>query len=500
MKKCNLIFLFFFICIIGYPQPVDRAKAILQQSIDCMGGDSLMKSIHDIHYTGYGYRNAIEQSERPDGPFIYEPLHIDMNMDLQHKKLLQQSTAQMFVFPDNNIRVADSMSYFEKNGNELSQQIQDRLIEDEFDFSPLSILYTAMHGDHLRVETDTILQKNPHEVIAFTWHHYPVKIFINGYTHFLTAYELMKPYNDDFLNIWGDSKKIVYYSFWYLEPNGLHYPRQKDIYINDWPYSSEMITGFDINKPNTADSLTMPSARLTGGQLENQRHENQKKNISSQAKEMKKNVWVITGVCNTTIVAQDDGIVIIEASQSSGYAGLILQKTHELYPGKKIKAVITTSDAWLHIGGLREFASRHIPIYHLDLNHFIIQKLLAASYITQPDSWQKSKSRNAQLVSVGKKITIGHGDNQLQLIPYRTETGERMMMVYFPVQKLLYASDLYQPKMPNGFYWEPHYPFEVCSAIEREHLDVDSLYAMHEANPVSYAEVKKDMQDITSHK
>jgi hypothetical protein len=74
------------------------------------------------------------------------------------------------------------------------------------------------------------------------------------------------------------------------------------------------------------------------------------------------------------------------------------------------------------------------------------------------------------------------------LIPYRTEAGERMMMAYFPEHKLLYASDLLQPGN-----WEKHYTLEVIQAIEREKLDVKTIYAMH-MQPVKYYNILGSMQ------
>jgi hypothetical protein len=494
MLRACFAYLFLLISMGSGAQTPDPAKEILNQSIACLGGDSLLNRIESVFYSGYSYRNAIEQSERPDGPFIFEPAGFKFYIDLHRKLLYQQTNGQMFTFADDQTRLADSSSYAESQDNSVVPALQDRLMQDENDLSPLSIYYTALKSKDLHLQRDTILQRNPQKVLAFSWHHFPVKVFINSHTHFLTAYEMVKPYNDDFLDVWGDSKKMVYYSFWFLEPNGLHYPYQKDIYINGWHYGSEMITGFEINKYMSADSIKIAdSVKLKNSNLQKQRSERWLQNISRNAVEIKKDIRIIPGPCTTTIVRQTDGVVIIEGSKSSEYARIILNKVHELYRSEKIKAVISTSDAWLHIGGLREFAAQNIPIYHLDLNEFIIRKLLSADYKTNPDSWQKTKNKHPVLISVSRKLVLGSGDNQLQLIPYRTETGERMMMVYFTKQNLLYASDLYQPKGPDGTYWEPHYPFEVCSAVDRERLPVQLLYAMHLAVPTPFSEIKKDL-------
>jgi hypothetical protein len=37
-------------------------------------------------------------------------------------------------------------------------------------------------------------------------------------------------------------------------------------------------------------------------------------------------------------------------------------------PGKRVKAVITTSTAYPHFGGLREYVARGIPVYAADVN------------------------------------------------------------------------------------------------------------------------------------
>src|SRR5215472_6885903 len=73
MKKNILFALLFGLSIAGYSQRGVDPKNIMRQVIQAMGGDSLLHTIQTIAYNGYAYRNAIDQSERPDGPFIFEP-------------------------------------------------------------------------------------------------------------------------------------------------------------------------------------------------------------------------------------------------------------------------------------------------------------------------------------------------------------------------------------------------------------------------------------------
>ena len=65
----------------------------------------------------------------------------------------------------------------------------------------------------------------------------------------------------------------------------------------------------------------------------------------------------------------------------------------------------------------------------------------------------------------------------MELIPYRTASGERQMMVYFPEYRLLYTSDLFTIRLPLVFL--PQQVAEAVQAVEREHLAVDRAFGMH---------------------
>jgi hypothetical protein len=73
---------------------------------------------------------------------------------------------------------------------------------------------------------------------------------------------------------------------------------------------------------------------------------------------------------------------------------------------------------------------------------------------------------------------IGGGQNQLELYPIRTETGERMIMIYAPKLKVLYGADLIQP-LPKGGFFMPQYITELRDAVAREKLDVERVFAIH---------------------
>ncbi len=165
------------------------------------------------------------------------------------------------------------------------------------------------------------------------------------------------------------------------------------------------------------------------------------------------------------------------------------------FPSVPIKAVISTSDAFPHFGGLREYIGRGIPAYVLDVNQPLIEKLLNAQYKTFPDSLVKN-GRNAKLNIVKTKTIIGRGDNRLELYPIRSETGERMIMVYAPQHRILYGSDLVQPRQ-DGTFFMPQLLTELTDAVKRENLTVEKVFAFH-SDLRDWSEVEKAINSATS--
>lgn len=198
--------------------------------------------------------------------------------------------------------------------------------------------------------------------------------------------------------------------------------------------------------------------------------------IPGKTTDLAPGIMFISGAWNTTLVRQDDGIVVLEAPVSSGYSAKVLQIAQDKFPGIPIKAVITTSDSWPHIGGLREYVARGIPVYVLDRTVPLIERFLRSPRTRYPDALAKAP-RPVNLHSVSGKTVIGTGPNRMEIYPIHGETSERQMMVYFPEHKLLYGSDPFQEL--DGKFFYPQTVYELESAVEREHLSVERFFMMH---------------------
>ena len=191
-------------------------------------------------------------------------------------------------------------------------------------------------------------------------------------------------------------------------------------------------------------------------------------------------LWLYSGPWNTTIVKQDDGVVILDAPISGVYTQGIIAEANKQYPGVPIKAVVSSSDSWPHVGGIRYAVAQSLPIYILDLNQPLLDRIIAAEHTIKPDPLQGSKKAPDWRIVAGK-VEIGNGTNRMQLFPLRGAATERQYMVYFPAHRLLYASDTLVIDPEKHSLYDPELLREVRQAVEREHLRVDTVFAMHQA-------------------
>jgi hypothetical protein len=197
-------------------------------------------------------------------------------------------------------------------------------------------------------------------------------------------------------------------------------------------------------------------------------------------------ITLFPGSWNATVVKQDDGIVLLEAPLSGTYMTGVIDKAKEQNPGQPLKAVLSTSDSWPHVGGVRQVVALGLPVYILDLNKPLLERLVASPRHLHPDLLAQS-ARSPMWRIVSQKVQVGTGPNRVELYPLRGAATERQYMVYFPAHQLLYASDTLALNADGSLY-APELLREVIDAVKRENLAVTTVFAMHR-EPVPWAQV-----------
>ena len=124
------------------------------------------------------------------------------------------------------------------------------------------------------------------------------------------------------------------------------------------------------------------------------------------------------GSWNVTLIKQEDGVVVLEAPFSPKFTEGVLVKARADNSGRPIKAVLTTSNSWPHAAGVRQAVAEKLPVYLLDLNQPLLERMIAAPHRLQPDLLQTAPQRADWHVVAGK-TEIGTGANRIVLYPLR---------------------------------------------------------------------------------
>ena len=465
--------------------PATCAKETIKNSIEAYGGPEVLNSLHGLKIKALGQRLMREQSERPEGPFIPDYFEIEIKKDLEKQQLKYSKESKSFGY-NLTYLVNDSLVGRDMNHSGRWFPVPGS-VEMDLSLAPERLLQTALQANDLQCEQDTLLQHIPHQKLVFKHRGRPVKIYINKNTGLVTAMETTSEVKSSNYHIWGDIPVSIYYSMYGLEKNKLVYPRQMDIYLDGEHSENISVISLEQN-PIFEEELSFPEAsqalllKYYGRDLSAPL-------AIDKAIEVKKDLLIIPGSWFTSIIKQDDGLVIPEAPISSGFTEQVIAFAHQKFPEQKIKAVVNTSGAWPHIGGLRPFIASEIPVYHSPLNTGLLEKLAAAEFSTHPDRQQELQQ---ELISrpVSEKTILGKGRNKMQIFPINAEASEGMMMVYFPQHKLLYTSDLVQSVDPAAEPLFREYWLEIIKAIEREQLEVEKIFGMH-LSPIPLLELEQ---------
>lgn len=469
------------------------ALALVHAGLAAQGGETRLRALRSVQWEANGYRNELEQSERPEGPYIVQMNDMTELHDLTAHRYLsrQMSTLYPVARFTNTVVVSDQIAMRLASSVGAAapppqppqpgtpQQVQSA--QERMALSPERLLLTALDAPDLHTLPDVILQSIPQHVVSFMLDGAPTTLYLNPYTHLPTAVDYSGPLaHSGFWSYLGDVTMRINYSFWWLAQGGVHMPLQWNVEENGLPDSMFVIRKLQIDEPLNESDLTIPDEVRKRYNPNSQAADLEARPLGipgQPAQELRPGVVLIPGAWNATFIRQDDGIVILEAPISSGYSAKVIAEAKRRFPNLSVKAVITTSDSWPHLAGIREYVAQGIPIYALDLNRPILDRVIAGRRTTKPDTLERLP-RKPDFHLVSEKTVVGTGPNRLELYPIHGETSERQMMVFFPQHRLLYGSDPFQQNDDGSFFY-PQTVNELMEAVAREHLGIDQFFMMH---------------------
>lgn len=453
----------------------------LALSLKAMGGRERLLAVKSVRLQTIGHTLLMEQSYRQE-PFItsYETVHTILDLANGHalsnvrltwpESDAGQSEVETVtvVGPEGGVRR-------DKDGDSPCSLADLAAARYALALGPSRILLAAEGASNLHFENSEVVRSTPHSVLAFTWDKAPVRILLNRFNHLPDAVEITQEFYD-FWFFWGDVKQRVYFDNWKLT-QGIEYPTNLVEERNGTVWRSTQALNVEFNIPIDEGAFRMDATVA-------------KKSLTSLGWKrafradnltiLAPGIDLFPGPWNSTIIRQSDSIIILEAPMGEQYMRGILEEAKKRYPGLPIKAVLSTSDSWPHTGGVRFALSEGLPVYILDLNRPLLDRLMQAPHTLDPDKLHKSRlPKTPAWRIVSHKTEIGSGPNRIELYPLRGAATERQYMVYFPEQHLLYASDTLVINDDNTLY-DPELMNEVVQAVKRESIEVDSVFAMHQ--------------------
>ncbi len=457
------------------------AKECLSLALEAMGGRKQLREVRNVRLQMIGHTLLMEQSYRQD-PFITSYERATTTLDLANLRVLSEvrltwpesdddqseSTSVVVVGPEGGVRRG-------KDADTPCSLADLDAARYALALGPVPLLLTADLASELHFEKPETIRSTPHAVLAFTWRKVPVRILLNRFNHLPDAVETTRQFHD-FWYFWGDVRQRVYFDNW-KSVRGIEYPTNLVEERNGAIWRSTQALKVELNAPVEESAFRMDVAAA-------------KKSIASlgwkrpfrgdNPAALAPGIDFFPGPWNSTIVKQSDGIVILEAPIGEPYTQGVIEEAKKRYPGLPIKAVLSTSDSWPHTGGVRFAVSQRLPVYILDLNRPLLDRLIEARHSTEPDALEKSTIRKTPMWRiVSAREEIGSGPNRMELYPLRGASTERQYMVYFPEHHLLYASDTLVINDDHTLY-DPELMSEVAQAVKRENLKVDTAFAMHQ--------------------
>jgi len=479
------------------PRAAPSVSAWLSGAVEAMGGEALLTSMTAVETSGVSVWYHREQSERPEGPWLTSLTEFTDVRQFHADAVLRRARERGFSTNDwvdssewttsPTVLVTSGVAMTHGSGTWTPAGTPPDLEALPVSLAPERVVLAAREAADLGAEPDETLDGYRHHVVAFSSAGAHVRLILNVPSLLPKAVEVTRrhPYNM-FLAPWGDVTERVTFGVWTLEPNGLRYPRLWAFSTNGQPDGSVSLTKVRANPPIDERDFTVPEDIRSQLVAARQPIADLALGLTDRPpRELAPDIVSVPGRFGIVMVNQPDGVVIIDAPLSSEYSGLAIADAQRRFGGARVKAVVTTSDAWPHIGGIREYVARGVPVYALDLNVPILTRLIAARYESAPDALARSHNRPA-LHAVTGRISVGSGPSRFDIYPFRTATGERQMMIYWPTHRLLYTSDLFTIR--NEFVFLPQQVSEAVAAVTREHLDVATAFGMH-YDPVPWATV-----------
>jgi hypothetical protein len=464
------------------------AHAMVARTLAALGWKRNVRTLKSIRMSGEVVDYDVVENDHVGAPYYLRRVAREtITDDLYNDRLLTMATNQATAFAASARSIRAVLSHdtqlieIDAGGKRNSLRLEAPPNWEMH--NPIWTLLLAERAPDLALRADTELHGAPQHVVAFRHNGCEVRILIDALTTLPSATEttfsLRRSSSQDVAwNAWGDLVERTEYINWRLR-DGVRYPLQWDTFRNGALTGTLSISTVDFNVPVGNELFAMPdvkqppTAQISVDDLKLGQPVAYAPDPHRAIAEIVPGIVQMPNSWYVTLVRQDDGIVVIDAPISAGYSKQVLAWAAHRWPGVPIKAVVTSTSFYWHIAGIREYATRGIPIYVRDRNVPIVRRLLSAPHVLVPDDLAHHPEKPV-IHSVSSRTTIGHGKNAIVLWPIRYAT-QPMLMTYIPDAHLLHTAEMVQPLGPNGSILFPESLIELEASVQYAHIPTERL-------------------------
>jgi len=444
----------------------------VRHAVDAMGGETVLRSLHFLRLRGVEVTAMVGVSPDSEPPRLLHATFDELR-DVRAARARRHAKFRMVMRSDPIpvTQVIDTTT----SPFEAAEAVA---------YAPERLLLLALDAPDLALAPDTIMPGGTVRVVRFGTP--SVRLYLDPASGLPRGWSTVRTYPRD-LNVWapwGDVRSRTLFASWALERAGFRYPRTITVERDGTPYRRISILSVREAQASPDSFAAPPGAGPPGPvRLGNGR--------GAGPVELAPGVVLVPGAYNVELVRQQDGVVVLEAPHSGAYSRLVLQEIARRWPGLPVKALVSTTDAWPHDAGVREYVARGVPIYAPARGAALVRRLVSAPHRLEPDALQRTP-RSPELRVVRDTAVIGSGANRLVLATVVDPSGEggRLMVVYLPGHRLLYGSDLLIPRRFEPEFWLGAWT-ALVDEVRGRGWAVDTVTALHDP-PVALSEVRKE--------
>lgn len=190
--------------------------------------------------------------------------------------------------------------------------------------------------------------------------------------------------------------------------------------------------------------------------------------------EMAEGIWFLGGGTHNTLAIEfADHVMLVEVPQNESRALAVIGKARELVPTKPVTRVLTTHHHFDHTGGVRAAIAERLTVMTHPDTAAMLDQIARRPRTLAPDALSKSP-RELKVERIAADRVLTDGTRTVNLYVFSDEHVENNIYAYFPRERVLWQSDIYN----QGFAVHP-YATNFNEELRRRRLRVDRIAPGH---------------------